>query len=279
MTPRQANLVHSIAGEVSLVITTYNRKDALELVLLSIQNQSVLPTEVIVADDGSRHDTRDLVEAYAKTFPVPLHHCWHEDDGFRLSAIRNRAIARARCAYIVMIDGDIILHKHFIRSHKKHARKGVFLQGSRVLLQEAVTQKALHDKNIAFSFFTPGVKNRMNALYLPALSGLVSYLNKDLFAIRGANLSFWRDDIVRVNGFNEDFVGWGREDNEFMVRMQNNNIQCWKMKLEGFGFHLYHPENSRTMLPQNQAILDNAIATHAVRCPNGIDKYMPGAGV
>jgi glycosyltransferase involved in cell wall biosynthesis len=259
--------------KTSLVITTYNRKDALELVLLSVLNQSMLPNEVIVADDGSRDDTRQLVERYAAIFPVPLIHCWHEDEGFRLSAIRNRAIAMARHEYIIMIDGDIILHPDFIQSHRKHARRGVFIQGSRVLLMKEQTERAIRKKITSFTFFSSGIQSRLNALYIPWLSNLISYKNEDLHAIRGANLSFWRDDINLINGFNEDFQGWGREDNEFMVRMNNNDIQCVKMKLEGFGFHLYHPESSRAMLPHNQLILDTAIATHSTRCKNGIDKY------
>lgn len=259
---------------VSLIITTYNRKDALELVLLSILNQSELPDEVIVADDGSREDTRELVEAMARTFPVPLIHCWHEDEGFRLSAIRNRAIAIAKHEYLIMIDGDIVLHRHFIRSHKKHAMKGFFIQGSRVLLTEGLTTTALTKKISNFNFFNSGTQSRLNALYIPGLSGMASYKNTNLYNIRGCNLSFWRADIDLINGFNEDFQGWGREDNEFMVRMMNNGVRCYKMKLEGFGFHLYHPESSRAMLPQNQQILDAAIATHSQRCDNGIDKYI-----
>jgi hypothetical protein len=209
----------------------------------------------------------------AKTFPVPLHHVWHEDDGFRLSAIRNRAIAQAKYEYLIMVDGDIVLHKHFIKSHKKHAAKGFFIQGSRVLLMERLTRKALRQKIANFHYFNSGTQSRLNALYIPTLSRLASYRNENLYNIRGCNLSFWREDIDRINGFNEDFQGWGREDNEFMVRMMNNGVQCYKMKLEGFGFHLHHPESSRAMLPQNQQILDNAVAERSKRCGNGIDKY------
>ena len=259
--------------KVSLIITTYNRKDALELVLLSVLNQSVLPDEVIVADDGSRDDTRQLVESMAKTFPVPLIHCWHEDEGFRLSAIRNKAIAQAKYEYLIMVDGDIVLHRHFIKSHKKHAEKGFFIQGSRVLLMDGITTKALNEKISDLHFLNSGTQSRLNALYLPSLSRLASYKNTNLYNIRGCNLSFWRDDIKNINGFNEDFLGWGREDNEFMVRMMNNDIRCYKMKLEGFGFHLNHSESSRAMLPQNQLILDTAIASQSKRCNNGIDKY------
>jgi len=258
---------------VSLVITTYNRKDALELVLISALQQSLLPNEIIVADDGSRVDTGELVNQYAQNSKVPIIHCWQEDTGFRLAAVRNLAIAKARYEYIIMVDGDMILHKHFIESHRKHAAPQRFLQGSRVLMQSELTAAALKDKRTFFNFFSKGIASRFNALYLPWLSWLVSRKVSDITRTRGCNQSFWLADLKEVNGFNEDFVGWGREDTEFMVRMLNSGKYCYKMKLEGFGYHLYHPESSKAMLPANQKILDDAIANQTKRCVNGLNKH------
>ncbi|MBN8577801.1 MAG: glycosyltransferase family 2 protein [Cytophagales bacterium] len=258
---------------VSLVITTYNRKDALELVLLSALKQSDPPQEILVADDGSRADTGELVLKYATQSKIPIIHCWQEDTGFRLAAVRNLAIAKARYDYIIMVDGDMILHRHFVRSHSKYAAPNRFLQGSRVLLNSKLTQHALNKRLINFSFFLRGLGNRLNALYLPWLSRLFSREINDLTRTRGCNQSFWLIDLKEVNGFNEDFVGWGREDTEFMVRMLNSGKHCFKIKLEGFGYHLYHPESSKAMLPANQKILDDAIALNTRRCSNGLDKY------
>ena len=93
-----------MAISTSLIITTYNRKDALELVLMSALRQSVLPDEIIVADDGSKEDTQQLVQKLASESKTPIIHCWQEDHGFRLAAIRNRAIAQARFDYVIMVD-------------------------------------------------------------------------------------------------------------------------------------------------------------------------------
>src|SRR5579871_5870564 len=97
----------------SLIIATYNWKEALALVLATVRAQSVLPGEVLVADDGSRDDTRALVEREAATFPVPLRHCWQEDSGFRKSRILNEAFARAAGEYLIEIDGDMLVHPEF----------------------------------------------------------------------------------------------------------------------------------------------------------------------
>jgi glycosyltransferase involved in cell wall biosynthesis len=246
----------------------------LELVLISALRQSILPNEIIVADDGSRPDTGELVRAYARLSPVPIIHCWQEDTGFRLAAVRNLAIAKAQFEYIIMVDGDMILHTHFIKSHQKHAAPNRFLQGSRVLMMKDLTEKALNEKLIDFEFLGKGLKSRFNALYLPRLSWLISRKVDDLTRTRGCNQSFWLSDLKEVNGFNEDFVGWGREDTEFMVRMLNSGKHCFKMKLEGFGYHLYHPESSKAMLPANQKILDDAIANRTKKCINGLNKHL-----
>jgi len=259
---------------VSLVITTYNRKDALELVLLSALQQSIPPNEIIVADDGSREDTGELVRQYAKHSSVTIIHCWQEDTGFRLAAVRNLAIAKAQYEYIIMVDGDMILHQHFIKSHRRHAAPNRFLQGSRVLMQSQLTEESLKIKRTKFNFFSKGITSRLNSLYLPWLSWLVSRKVDDIMRTRGCNQSFWASDLKEVNGFNEDFVGWGREDTEFMVRMLNSGKHCYKMKLEGFGFHLYHPESSKAMLPANQKILDDAITNRTRKCMNGLDKHL-----
>ena len=112
--------------KTTLIVTTYNRPDALEAVLKSIERQVVMPDEVIVADDGSRDETRQLVERFMSGFPTTLLHCWHEDKGFRLSEIRNRAILQSSGDYIIMVDGDMVLNRNFVRDHKMLAdRKSV----------------------------------------------------------------------------------------------------------------------------------------------------------
>jgi glycosyltransferase involved in cell wall biosynthesis len=258
----------------SLVITTYNREDALELTLLGVLKQSEMPDEIIVADDGSRPSTKELVDRYREIFPIPLLHCWHEDIGFRLSTIRNKAITIASGEYIIMIDGDIIMHKDFIRSHKQNAWAGQFIQGSRVLLQPHLTQQSLMRKDIDFHFFQSGIRNRFNTIYSPILSKLVSHYGIKPDRIRGANLSFWRKDVLLVNGFNEDFVGWGREDSEFAVRMHNMGISRLHLKFMAFGYHLFHKESPRDSLKKNDQILEQAITQKLTSCENGINKYL-----
>lgn len=263
---------------ISLIITTYNRKDALELVLLSVLHQSVLPFEVIVADDGSTNDTANMVKEYQKKFPVPLEHCWHEDNGFRLSHIRNKAIAMAKGEYIIMVDGDVILHQHFIRDHQRCLAPNRFIQGSRVLLSDELTHQCIITKRIRFSPFSKGTTNFLNAISSKLLSPVASafYSRKQTHrAVRGCNMSYWKTDLVKVNGFSEEFVGWGREDSEFAVRMLNNGIERYNLKFGGVVYHLWHKENkSNDLLKQNDEILAKAINEKRMKCNMGLSNYL-----
>ena len=150
----------SMASKIStsLIISTYNRSDALELCVKSVLRQSLLPDEIIIADDGSKEETGELIHQLATTSVVPIIHVWHEDLGFRLATIRNKAIVKATKEYIIQIDGDIVLHKDFVKDHVRFAQKGSFVTGSRVLIREALTKKMLAEKNCVISIHDKGTK-------------------------------------------------------------------------------------------------------------------------
>ncbi len=261
----------------SLVVTTYNRKDALALVLESALRQRRPPDELVVADDGSRPDTAELVAAFASRSPFPVRHSWQEDLGFRAAASRNRAFAAASGEYLVMVDGDIVLHPSFLEDHLRAARPGRFVQGSRVMLSEQATARALASGRVPMGPLARGIRNRLNAIHSRSLSRLASRRNDDVFRVRSANLACWRSDVLRVNGFDEDFVGWGREDSDFVARLQHAGIPRLQLKFAAIGYHLWHREEPRQALPRNQRILEDTLATRRVRCANGIDKYAQAA--
>jgi glycosyltransferase involved in cell wall biosynthesis len=259
---------------VSLIITTYNWKEALELSLLSAMDQTQPAGEIIVADDGSREDTRDLVGRMAGNSRVPIYHIWQKDKGFRAARIRNKAMAKASGEYLIFIDGDIILHKTFIKDHEEVARSRFFSQGSRVLLTPGKSAQVLIEKQLRFSFFENGLKNRKNSIHSGFLSRLVTRKSRHLNGIRTCNFAFWRADGVSVNGFNEDFEGWGREDSEFAARLMTSGVQRQNIRFRALAFHLFHPANPRDSLDRNDRLLEQAIQTGSTWCINGIDKRL-----
>jgi len=258
----------------SLIITTYNWPEALELVLKTAINQSVQPNEIIIADDGSTKDTKFLVNAFSKKTSVPIVHSWQEDDGFRLSKSRNLAIAKARCEYIVVVDGDMLLHRDFIKDHKKCAKRGVYIQGSRVLLQPEFSKNILRTRDVKWpSIFSSNIKNKLNALRMPFLSAIFcKKYNQNMSRIRGCNFSLFKEDIIKINGFNEEFTTWGKEDSEFVQRLFNTGIYRSNLKFSALQYHLHHKEGSAN--DNNIAIMKNTIDNSLTWCKHGINQYL-----
>ena len=265
---------------ISLIITTYNWKEALRLSLNSCLAQTRLPDEIVVADDGSRDDTRDLVESMAAQSPVPILHSWQADRGFRLAKSRNKAIAKASGKYIILIDGDIILDPHFVADHCEFAQPGYFVQGTRVLLNKAYSAKVLADGQLAVPLlFACGVENKKNCLRSRVLARLCSFRSSRLPGIKTCNFAFWREDALKINGFNEQFVGWGREDSEFTARLLNAGIRRQNVKFYALGYHLYHPINTRERLSINDGILRQTIEQKCTWCELGIKQYLESSRV
>jgi len=256
---------------LSLIITTYNWPEALLLVLKSIECQTILPDEVIIADDGSTFDTCNLIKKFKKGSNLNIVHSWHEDYGFRVARSRNKAISKSSGEYLVLIDGDSILHPQFIKDHLYISEPGYFVQGSRVLVSFQATKNALEQKNIFFPFFTSGLKNRKNAIRSKLLSKLFSRNEKRLQGIKSCNMAFFKKDFIKINGFNNDFEGWGREDSEFVVRLINSGIKRKNIRFSAVQFHLWHNENSRKSLEKNDAKLDDAINKSMKWCENGFN--------
>jgi glycosyltransferase involved in cell wall biosynthesis len=259
---------------LSLIITTYNRPDALLLVLRSIEGQITLPYEVIIADDGSTNDTKEVVTSFQEKSDIRVIHSWQEDSGFRAARSRNKAISKSNGDYIVLIDGDMILHPEFINDHINNAQPSYFVQGSRVLLTQDKTKQALDHQKINFSLLSNGLQNRKNAIHSNSLSTLFSNKKNTLRGIKSCNLAFFKQDCISVNGFNNEFVGWGREDSEFIMRLLNSGINRKNVRFNAIQFHLWHNENIRDSLEKNDAILQEAIENRTKWCNNGIDSYI-----
>lgn len=261
---------------ISLLISTYNWKEALRISLLSAFAQSVLPKEILIADDGSRDDTRKIIEEMREISPIPVIHLWHEDDGFRLSAIRNKAIAVATGDYIIQIDGDIVMNRHFIRDHIEIAEEGYLVCGSRVLLSPNETEEMIIRKKGLSKFF---YKISFNGMRSKILRHFLSkrYAKDSYRHIRGCNIAFWLKDLVAVNGYDEMFNSWGPEDREIVARLFNLGVKKKSLKMGGVAFHLYHKVQSRSELKRLEKIFDHSIDKRKIRTLNGLDKHLKSA--
>lgn len=261
--------------KASVIINTYNRPHYLGRVIHGYLCQSTAPLEIIVADDGSTAETAELVRSFQQNAAVEIRHVWHEDRGFRLAAIRNRAIAASRGEYVIISDDDTIPSPHMVEDHVEYAENGFFIQGHRVLLKEEVSRDFTFEQislaRLLKLAMGGKIGNVQNALRPPF--PVIAKTTKRS-GIRGCNMSFFRKDLLAVNGFNEEFEGWGKEDSELVERLYRYGLLQKNIKFRAVCFHLYHPEYSRDSIVRNISLLKETIQANGYCLKNGIDKYI-----
>ncbi|HYG24895.1 MAG TPA: glycosyltransferase [Verrucomicrobiae bacterium] len=259
---------------LSVVVNTYNQPEYLRRVLRALDRQFAAGDELLLADDGSGAETRDVFEGWKQPGPMRAVHVWQEHGGFRRSRILNSAIVQAKNDYLIFLDGDSVPHPKFLRDHRSLARRGFYVQAHRAFVSEKASR-----------YFGLGnfPADRMRAWISGQLQGWkhvfrwpfpFSKRRADLRGVRGCNLAIWREDLIRVNGYNEEFVGWGREDSELALRLMNSGVHWLDVRGRAVCYHLWHPPADRSGLDQNIRMLDEAIASQRTRCRMGLDQHM-----
>jgi glycosyltransferase involved in cell wall biosynthesis len=269
------------APTTAVIVTTYNRLDALRAVLDGYREQHDARFELIVADDGSGSATRELVEAYARDAPFVLRHVWQEDRGFRAGAVRNRALAQTHAEYVIFSDGDCVPPPSFVRRHLELAEPGYFVAGNRVLLTESFTGDVL-DKTLPIhrwrtarwlaAWLARDVNRALPLVRLPD-GAFRKHTPDRWFGVKTCNFAAWRADLVRVNGFDERYSGWGLEDSDLVLRLLHAGVRHKSARFAAPVFHLWHRENDRTLLPENRARLDELLASDRIQALQGLDRY------
>ncbi len=268
---------------IAVIVTTYNRPDALAAVLDGYLAQSDQDFELFVADDGSTEATARTVHAYQKRSPFPIHHVWQEDCGFRAAAVRNLALSRTGAEYVIFSDGDCVPLPGYVAAHRRLAEPGWFVAGSRVLLSEAFTYQTLRE---SLPIQTWRIGRWLHAwrrrdinrllpllLRLPGWGWLRKLRPLDWRSARTCNLAVWRADLVRVNGFDEAYSGWGMEDSDLAVRLLAGGVRHKSARYAAPLLHLWHHERERVALPDNQRRLAATRTSRVVRAQRGLDRY------
>lgn len=250
--------------ELSVVLSTYNQPAWLQKTLLGYAAQTAGSFEVVIADDGSDARTSEAIERMASAFPVPVVHVWHPDQGFRKSAILNRAIEAARTDYLVFSDGDCIPRADFVATHAALRRPGRFLSGGYCKLPMTTSQQ-VDAEDIVQGRFADPTWLRHHGCTDAAISrklrvhGLRARVWDQLSTARaswnGHNASGWRSDILAVNGFDER-MGYGGQDREFGERLVNRGIRGIRIRHRAIVVHLDHPRGYATAesIAHNRAI-------------------------
>jgi glycosyltransferase involved in cell wall biosynthesis len=269
--------------KAAVIVTTYNRPDALSALLNGYLHQDDKDFEVIIADDGSTDEVHKVVADYAKRTPFRLTHLWHEDRGFRAAIIRNRGMAATAADYVIYTDGDCVPARDFVRQHRRLAEPGCFLSGNRILLSEALTTRALREGLALHEWKTAqwliawlqGDINRWLPLVRLPDSPFRKHSPSRWAGVQTCNFSAWRSDLIAVNGFDEAYAGkWGLEDSDLAIRLIHAGIKHKNARFGASVAHLWHREADKRGFDENQRLLDDLIASRRTRARIGVDQYL-----
>ncbi|HKA24594.1 MAG TPA: glycosyltransferase [Candidatus Eisenbacteria bacterium] len=260
---------------LSLVISVYRQPRFLEWIFASLANQTFPDFEVMVADDGSGPEIAAVIAKAQATLPQPIRHVWHEDHGFRKTIIVNQAVTQTTAPYLVLIDGDCILHHRFLERHFARRRAGLALAGRRVMLDQAITAQLTTEdirsrriENPRFWWNHVRPEDRRNGLYLPILYGWRGTFT-DRYTLLGCNFSLHRADFLRVNGYNERIVGRGMEDTNLRARLLNAGVRFKSLSQEAIEYHCYH---DHVEVRHDEAAIDRWRNTSETWTPFGVVK-------
>jgi glycosyltransferase involved in cell wall biosynthesis len=267
-----------VSDLISVIVTTYNRVDALRAVLAGLARQSDRAFEVVVADDGSDPAAADVLPA--ADFGFPLRYVWHADRGFRAGEIRNRAILASRGRYCIFLDGDCIPRPDFIAVHRRLAEPGWYVTGNRVLLSRDLTVQVLAEASEPagwglahwLALRRSGSINRLAPLFALPLGPLRRLRPAAWRGARSCNLAVWRSDLDRVDGFDATYSGWGLEDSDLLIRLMRAGARRKDGNFATGVIHLWHPESDRSSLPQNERRLDEVARGSRVRAIQGLSR-------
>jgi GT2 family glycosyltransferase len=266
--------------KASLFLSTYEMPRHLELVCAALERQSERDFEVLVCDDGSGEPTRRVVEEFKALSRLPTQHFWQSHSGFRKCRILNEAARHAQGRTYIFLDGDCIPHKHYIRDHLRMQEKGHYLAGRRVELGQTFSE-ALTPIQVRNGFFDhPRPK-----LIASALAGDTEFLNRSvripfsglrailgmgrITDLKGCNYSIPREALEAINGFDEEYEGYGREDTDVELRLQNLGLRIKSLKGMALQFHVWHPR--REFTPSNDTRLEELKKSGRVRCERGLN--------
>jgi len=267
---------------ISVIVTTYNWPEVLEACLTSLLAQEDKNFEIIVADDGSSSETGLLIQKFMQQNTIPIKHAFHEDHGFRAGTIRNKAVILSNSDYLIFIDGDCVVFPNFIKRHRQLAESGYFVPGNRLLLTKSFTDIVLQQKiplykqTIIF-FSTLWFKNKINRLF-PLIYNPFSFLRychpKRWQKAMTCNLAMFKKYFIAVNGFDEEFEGWGYEDSDLVIRLIHNGIKRKEGRFAVPVLHYWHPQNDQSQHDENyQRLMDRLKDKNFIRSIRGIDQY------
>lgn len=267
---------------VSVIISTYNSEEWLRKVLEGYRGQIYDNYEIIIADDGSREETKVLIDSFRKDYPVAIRHLWHEDKGYRRQRILNKAIVEASYDYILFTDGDCIPRKDFVTTHVKYAEKGYFLSGgyckltmkaSECITSQDIKEEKCFDANWLADQDKLGIKQRLKLTAGSNTANILDLITPTGATFNNCNSSAWKEDLLAINGYDER-MRYGGPDRELGERLVNYGIKPKQIRYKAICLHLDHDRGYKTKesVDRNLAIRKDTKSKNIIKTSFGIEQ-------
>ncbi len=268
-----------VPKKATLLLATYEMPHHLKMVCARLECQSSRDFEIMICDDGSGPRTKCVIDEFISRSPVPVKHLWQEHTGFRKCRILNRAIRESQGEVLIFLDGDCIPHRHFIADHIQMQEAGYYLAGRRMELGPKISQW-LSSKHVHQGFFDfpqprlivsvlDGESDHLQRSFRVSWDWLRSSLRmKSIIDLKGCNFSVDRRALEAINGFDEAYEGYGREDTDVELRLKNLGYKIKSLKGLALQFHLWHPR--REFTPANEDLLEEVKRTGRIKCQLGL---------
>ena len=270
--------------QASVIFSTYNSEKWLEKVIIGFSVQTYKDFEIIIADDGSREATKNLIDKLRAEIDIPIVHVWQEDNGFQKSQILNKAIIASNSDYLIFTDGDCIPRKDFVQTHIDYREQGYFLSGGYFKLPMSISELISKDDIVNQRCFdlkqltANGLPNSYKNIKFTAkgfLSKFLNFITPTNASWNGHNSSGWKKDLVEVNGFNQE-MQYGGQDRELGERLFNKGLKSKQIRYSAICVHLDHKRgyvNEETW-KKNYAIRENTRKNKVIKTPIGIDSNL-----
>jgi glycosyltransferase involved in cell wall biosynthesis len=258
----------------SLILSTSNNAVALNLVLEAVSLQTKLPMELLVADCGSDEQTTEVIAKWTARFTFRIQRFWQPEESFHKAAVLNEAVRHSRGDYLIFIDGDCLPHRQFVADHLRHAEPGMFVQGRHAGIRgQYVRQLSAKDFNPLQLFLRRRLYGLRRGLRRPWPAVRLRAEGR----LRGCNFAVWREDFFRVNGYDQNFVGWGHEDADLAERLTNVGLVRKTVTGQLIVYHLDHAPVVRYQTIFNERLLERTRQEKRTRCEKGIAERLTSA--
>lgn len=258
---------------LGLIISTFDRPEALAKVLAGVERQTQAPDEVLISDDGSKEPTLALVRKWGATQPFRVQHVWHEHKGFHKTVILNKTVAETTAEYLIFLDGDCVPDARYLQDHRKLADRECWVQGRRCFVKEPFVPQFEAGRVPVWRWMLAGrITGAAKGIRLPFP---IVQRNTAQRGIIGCNLAVWRDDLIAINGFDEEYSGWGiGEDSDMGTRLYHLGRRRKFVYAHAVVFHLNHPAAPKDHVTGSLQRLEETIRSRKVRCAHGLDQYL-----